>query len=208
MVRPPTENSLTTGPLLGKAELYFIKSFLSSGYSFFVGKDGLCTIAQQGLNIAQIARTEADSQFRAQRLALQIGNDRVLIHHRHAHSASAARRNEYNEALMIANEYLNEKKVKNKYIYYIPSWQKLTNYKSIKSKLFDNNPQIIQLNTLKMSVKEIAEKNGFIFIDGEQIFINLEDPLKVFYYNLNTHFNRLGYRLMAQDLYNKILINN
>ena len=115
--------------------------------------------------------------------------------------------NEYNEALMIANEYLNKKKVKNKYIYYIPSWQKLTNYKSIKSKLFDNNPQIIQLNTLKMSVKEIAEKNGFIFIDGEQIFINLEDPLKVFYYNLNTHFNRLGYRLMAQDLYNKILIN-
>ena len=45
------------------------------------------------------------------------------------------------------------------------------------------------------------------FVDGEQIFMNLEDPLKVFYYNLNTHFNRLGYRLMAQDLYNKILIN-
>lgn len=115
--------------------------------------------------------------------------------------------NEYSEVLIMANEYLDEKKVKNKYIYYIPSWQKLTNYKSIKSKLFDNNPQIIQLNTLKMSVKEIAEKNGFTFVDGEQIFMNLENPLKVFYYNLNTHFNRLGYRLMAQDLYNKILIN-
>lgn len=115
--------------------------------------------------------------------------------------------NEYSEVLIMANEYLEEKKVKNKYIYYIPSWQKLTNYKSIKSKLFDNNPQIIQLNTLKMSVKEIAEKNGFTFVDGEQIFMNLENPLKVFYYNLNTHFNRLGYRLMAQDLYNKILIN-
>ena len=38
--------------------------------------------------------------------------------------------------------------------------------------------------------------------------MNLDDPLKVFYYNLNTHFNRLGYRLMAQDLYNKILIRN
>ena len=114
---------------------------------------------------------------------------------------------EYNEALIIANKYLDEKKVKNKYIYYIPSWQKLTNYKSIKSNLFNNNPQIIQLNTLKTSVKETAEKNGFTFIDGEQIFMNLEDPLKVFYYNLNTHFNRLGYRLMAQDLYNKILIN-
>ena len=116
--------------------------------------------------------------------------------------------NEYNEALIIANEYLNRKKVKNKYIYYIPSWQRLTNYKSIKSKLFNKNPQIIQLNTLKKSVKEIAEKNGFTFVDGEQIFMNLEDPLKVFYYNLNTHFNRQGYRLMAQDLYNKILINN
>ena len=114
---------------------------------------------------------------------------------------------EYNEALIIANKYLDEKKVKNKYIYYIPSWQKLTNYKSIKSNLFNNNPQIIQLNTLKTSVKETAEKNGFTFIDGEHIFMNLEDPLKVFYYNLNTHFNRLGYRLMAEDLYNKILIN-
>ena len=88
--------------------------------------------------------------------------------------------NEYNEALIIANEYLEEKKVKNKYIYYLPSWQKLTNYKSIKSKIFDNNPQIIQLNTLKMSVKEIAEKNGFTFVDGEQIFMNLDDPLKFF----------------------------
>ena len=58
-----------------------------------------------------------------------------------------------------------------------------------------------------MSVKEIAEKMD-LFLDGEQIFMDLEDPLKVFYYNLNTHFNRLGYRLMAQDLYNKILINN
>jgi len=114
---------------------------------------------------------------------------------------------EYDKALIIANKYLEEKNIKNKYIYYIPSWQKLTNYKSLKSKLFDNNPQITQLNILKMSVKETAEKNGFTFIDGEQIFMNLDDPLKVFYYNLNTHFNRLGYRLMAQDLYNKILIN-
>lgn len=115
---------------------------------------------------------------------------------------------EYDKALIIANEYLEEKNVKNKYIYYIPSWQKLTNYKSLKSKLFDNNPQITQLNILKTSVKEIAEKNGFTFLDGEQIFMNLDNPLKVFYYNLNTHFNRLGYRLMAQDLYNKIIINN
>ena len=90
-------------------------------------------------------------------------------------------------------------------IYYIPSWQRLTNYKSKKLNLYSNNPQIIQLDLLKETVRKNAEKNGFIFIDGEEIFINQDNPLKVFHYELNTHFNKYGYNLLATDVYKKIV---
>ena len=115
-------------------------------------------------------------------------------------------KSEYDEALNIAHNYLENKNINNAYIYYIPSWQRLTNYKSIRSKFIIDHPQVKQLDELKSTVKQIAEKNGFKFVDGEQTFMQLKDPLKVFYYNLNTHFNRFGYRIMAEDLYNKILI--
>ena len=49
------------------------------------------------------------------------------------------------------------------------------------------------------------KKDGFIFVDGEEIFINRPNPLNVFHYELNTHFNRLGYKLLAEDIYNKVL---
>lgn len=111
----------------------------------------------------------------------------------------------YDKALKISEDYLSQKNIKNRYIYYIPSWQRLANYKSIKYRLYENNPQIKQLNYLKKSVMDISKKNGFIFIDGEEIFINQPDPLKVFHYRLNTHFNRLGYKMLANDVYNKIV---
>ena len=112
---------------------------------------------------------------------------------------------EYDQALKIAKNYLEKKNVKNKYIYYIPSWQRLTNYKSKKLNLYSNNPQIIQLDQLKETVRKNAEKNGFIFIDGEEIFINQDNPLKVFHYELNTHFNKYGYNLLATDVYKNIV---
>ena len=115
--------------------------------------------------------------------------------------------NAYNKALQISQKYLNEKNIKNRYIYYIPSWQRLTNYKSKKYGLYSNNPQIKQLNLLKTTVKNISEKNGFVFIDGEEIFINRPNPLNVFHYGLNTHFNRLGYKILAEDVSNKVIIN-
>jgi len=114
---------------------------------------------------------------------------------------------DYNEALKIAKKYLDKKKIKNRYIYYIPSWQRITNYKSKKIGLYKNNPQIKQLDQLKETVKIVSQKNGFIFLDGEQFFIELENPLEVYHYNLNTHFNRLGYRLLAEDLFKRILYN-
>ena len=54
---------------------------------------------------------------------------------------------------------------------------------------------------------QLAAKNGFIFVDGEQFFMELENPLEVYHYKLNTHFNALGYRLLAEDLFKKILYN-
>ena len=116
-------------------------------------------------------------------------------------------KNEYNEALKLSKNYLDRKKIKKRYIYYIPSWQRLTNYKSKKIGYYKKNPQIQQLDQLKNSVKKISEKNGFIFVDGEDLFINLNKPLDVFHYGLNTHFNRKGYELLAKDINEKILGN-
>ena len=106
--------------------------------------------------------------------------------------------------------WINESKriygyIKNRFIYYIPSWQRLTNYKSKKYGLYNNNPQIKQLNHLKKTVKSISEKNGFIFVDGEEIFINQSNPLNIFHYELNTHFNHIGYKMLAKDVFNKIV---
>ncbi len=112
---------------------------------------------------------------------------------------------DYNKALQISQKYLDMKNIKNRYIYYIPSWQRLTNYKSIKYGLYNNNPQIKQLNLLKKTVKTISEKNGFIFVDGEEIFINQSNPLNIFHYELNTHFNHIGYKMLAKDVFNKIV---
>ena len=114
---------------------------------------------------------------------------------------------EYDSAIKIAKNYLDNKNIKNKYIYYIPSWQRISNYKSKKVGLYKSNPQVKQLDQLKTSVKNISEKYGFKFIDGEEIFMNLNNPLSVFHYGLNTHFNRKGYELMALDINRKILDN-
>lgn len=115
---------------------------------------------------------------------------------------------DYDDALKIANNYLKNKKVRNKVIYYIPSWQRLSNYKSRKFSFYLSNPQIKQLDHLKKTIKEISEKNDFKFIDGEDLFLNLNDPLEVFHYRLNTHFNNKGYKYLAEDLYKKIYLKH
>ena len=92
---------------------------------------------------------------------------------------------------------MDKKNVSKRYIVYIPSWQKLSLYKLKKYNLYEKHPQIKQLNKLKSDVKIIAEKNSFNFIDTEKYFFNLENPLKVFHYELNTHFNKFGYKLLS-----------
>ena len=62
------------------------------------------------------------------------------------------------------------------------------------------HPQIKQLNELKLDVKSIAEKNGFNFIDTEEYFFNLDNPLNVFHYGLNTHFNKFGNEILSNAI--------
>ena len=55
---------------------------------------------------------------------------------------------DYNKTLKIADKYLRKKKVSNKYIYYIPSWQRLANHRSKNINLY-RSTQIKQLDHLK-----------------------------------------------------------
>ena len=111
--------------------------------------------------------------------------------------------NDYNYVLEESKKYLDKKKISKRYIVYIPSWQKLSLYKLKKFNLYEKHPQIKQLNKLKDDVKTIAEKNGFHFLDGDKYFFMLKNPLKVFNYKLNTHFNKLG-----NDVLSNIIVEN
>tara|TARA_B110000305_G_C18807311_1_gene345409 strand:+ start:69 stop:389 length:321 start_codon:yes stop_codon:yes gene_type:complete len=66
--------------------------------------------------------------------------------------------------------------------------------------IYNKHPQVIQLNTLKNDVKKIAEKYNFKFIDTDNYFLQLKDPLSVFHYGLNTHFNSLGNDILSRAI--------
>ena len=112
----------------------------------------------------------------------------------------------YSYALQVASEFLDEKKVEKKYIFYIPSWQKLSLYKIKKKNILKNHAKLNQFATMKEQVKKAAFANGFEFVDGDQFFYKLDNPLDVFHYRLNTHFNSLGYKILADGL-NSTIIN-
>ena len=105
---------------------------------------------------------------------------------------------DYDKVLKNVKIYLDEKKIKKRFLIYIPSWQKISLYKLKKIKLYDFHPQIIQLNNLKEDVRFIAESNNFIFIDGDEYFLGRKNPLDVFHYKLNTHFNKKGNLILAE----------
>lgn len=112
----------------------------------------------------------------------------------------------YNYALQIANDFLKMKKVKNKYVFYIPSWQKLSLHKIKSKNILKNHSKLNQFATMKANVKKAAIANGFKFIDGDKFFYELDNPLDVFHYELNTHFNNLGYKILSDGV-SKILMN-
>ena len=111
---------------------------------------------------------------------------------------------DYDKVLTQVKNFLDKKNVKKRYIIYVPSWQKISLYKLKKIGIYENHPQTKQLNQLKNNVKKIAMKNGFSFIDGDNFFFNNEDPLSVFHYKLNTHFNKFGYELLAESIYKNL----
>ena len=109
---------------------------------------------------------------------------------------------DYEEIIKNMNFFLKEKEIKKKYIYYLPSYLRLsyTDYY-----LNNYNNQINQLNFLKNQVQKIAEENGFEFIDGTKQFNKKHNVNEIFYYGLPTHFNELGYEIIAEHIYNRIL---
>tara|TARA_B100000427_G_scaffold271516_1_gene238532 strand:- start:1570 stop:2682 length:1113 start_codon:yes stop_codon:yes gene_type:complete len=113
---------------------------------------------------------------------------------------------DYEKVLKNVSEFLDNKNIEERYIIYVPSWQKISLHKLKNLKLYKNHPQIKQLNTLKNNVEKISKKNGFIFIDGDSYFLNLSNPLEVFHYNLNSHFNKFGYEILA-ELISENLVN-
>ena len=104
---------------------------------------------------------------------------------------------DYDKIHKEVNTFLNEKKINKRLLVYIPSWQKISLYKLKKFKLYNIHPQIIQLNKLKNQVKYISKKYGFKFVDGDEHFFKNSNPLSVFHYNLNTHFNKEGNQILS-----------
>ena len=92
------ECSLTNG------QQHILRQDLQSlGYYPLVGSKGLCTVVRDGCNVAPTATLPHDQDFRIQRLALQLGEHRVLLRHRHAHSGSAAERRRFDDNLLAEN---------------------------------------------------------------------------------------------------------
>ena len=104
---------------------------------------------------------------------------------------------DYDSVHKELNIFLNEKKINQRLLIYIPSWQKISLYKLKKLKLYNIHPQIIQLNKLKNQVKNISTKHGFKFVDGDKYFFKNNKPLSVYHYNLNTHFNKEGNEILS-----------
>ncbi len=106
-------------------------------------------------------------------------------------------KNDYETVLKETKKFLDKKNTGTRIIIYIPSWQKLSLYKLRKLKIYDIHPQVKQFNSLKLEVKKIAEKYNFKFVDADDHFFSLKNPLESFYYELNTHFNKKGNEVLS-----------
>ena len=104
---------------------------------------------------------------------------------------------DYKKVHQEVKTFLDKKNIDTKILIYVPSWQKISLYKLKKFNLYDAHPQISQLNNLKASVKKISKEYNFKFIDGDDYFLSIDNPLSVFHYELNTHFNKKGNELLS-----------
>ena len=77
----------------------------------------------------------------------------------------------------------------NLYFIYMPEYGRfVTNY--------DNNPYL--------SVKKIISKHNIDFIDFNQFLSDKENPRKFFPFEQYGHYNKQGYRVIAEEIYRYI----
>ena len=101
---------------------------------------------------------------------------------------------DYDLTLRKAKKYLDAKNVNKRIVYYIPSYSYHSHKKNSK------HPQIKKINLLKNKVKEIALKNNFEFIDGNIFMDKIDRRLHLYHYGYPTHFNSIGYKLVADQI--------
>ena len=106
--------------------------------------------------------------------------------------------NDYNLILSEATKYLNKKNVDRRIIFYIPSYS----YQSHKKN--SNHPQIKKIIKLKNKLKKISLKNNFEFIDGNIFLDKIDHRLHLYHYGYPTHFNSLGYKLIAEQIFENL----
>ena len=105
---------------------------------------------------------------------------------------------DFDTTLNIAKKYLDSKNVDKRIIFYIPSYS----YQSHKKN--SNHPQIKKIIKLKNKVKEISLKNNFEFLDANLYMDNVKERLHLYHYGYPTHFNSLGYKMIAEQIYEYI----
>ena len=110
---------------------------------------------------------------------------------------------EYEETTRQLKIYLDKKNVKNKYLYYLPYY----NRHSYKNDFFIH-PNVKKLNVLKDDVKEIVTKYGFKFIDGNDAVEHIKNKKNLYHYGYQTHYNAKGYTLTAEHLSDILNLNN
>lgn len=101
----------------------------------------------------------------------------------------------YENSVKDLNNYLKNKGVKNKYLYYLPTYNRHA-YKND----FLIHPNVKKLNVLKNDVKKITTKYGFIFIDGDEAVKDISNKLDLYHYNFQTHYNAVGYTKTAEHM--------
>lgn len=101
----------------------------------------------------------------------------------------------YENSVKDLNNYLKNKEVKNKYLYYLPTYNRHA-YKND----FLIHPNVKKLNILKDDVKKITTKYGFKFIDGDEAVKDISNKLDLYHYNFQTHYNAVGYTKTADHM--------
>jgi len=109
---------------------------------------------------------------------------------------------QYEETTIKLKNFLDSKNVKNRYLYYLPYY----NRHSYKNNFFIH-PNVKKLNILKNDVKDIVTKHGFIFVDGDEAVKHIKNKKKLYHYEYQTHYNAKGYTLTAEHI-NSILDAN